>query len=116
MRVVTIGTSDLVRHTEGRYHKSTSTSDSIERIGSSITAGNDLILSALSPNVSTDGSGNITISGSALTAGHDLDLDAANNVNIVSAADYYHSLYQGKSGGGGFMGGSSIRAERSFDQ
>ncbi|MBL0318933.1 MAG: hemagglutinin repeat-containing protein [Alphaproteobacteria bacterium] len=72
-----------MRHTEGRYHKSTPTSDSIERIGSSITAGNDLILSALSPNISTDGSGNITLSGSALTAGHDIDLDAAGLIEVL---------------------------------
>ncbi|MBL0319035.1 MAG: DUF637 domain-containing protein [Alphaproteobacteria bacterium] len=108
---IIIGTVDLIRHTEGKYHKSTSTSDSIQRIGSQLSTGNDLILSALSPNASIDGGGNITISGSVLDAGHDMNLDA-NNLNITSAADYYHSVYDGKSGGGGFMGGSFIHAEK----
>ncbi|MBK0003574.1 hemagglutinin repeat-containing protein [Erwinia sp. S38] len=79
--------------------KSETHSESRQSQGSTLTAGQNLSINATGKN-QTGGSGDITLSGSALKAGGGMTLDAARDINLLSAQNTERTEGKNSSKGG----------------
>lgn len=83
----------------GQASKSTSHSEQVTAIASTLNAGNNLGVTANGKGSSTS-SGDIAVSGSQVKAGKDLTLDAARDIALVGAANTQHTTGSNSSKGG----------------
>jgi len=104
--------------------RSETTMNQIVSQGSTVTAGNNLSITATgSGERGVDG--DINIKGSTINAGHDLTMDASRDINMIASADIQKTESENKSyggnvgvsiGWGGGKNGISIFADANFAQ